>query len=101
MYIDAHRDGKRNRSELYARTNVDGAYKFANLAPGTYRVRETLPAGQVITSPASGYFDLNLRAGQTIAARRFGNAPAVGATSIEPIRFTSRFVGPRLIDDLV
>ncbi len=101
IYIDAHRDGKRNRAELYARTNVDGAYKFSSLAPGTYRIRETLPSGQIITSPTSGYFDLTLRAGQTISARRFGNAPVVGAMSMT-IRLTPIFVGPeRLIDGMV
>lgn len=102
VHIDAHKDGRRNRAELYARTNVDGAYKFTNLLPGAYRIRETLPAGQTITSPASGYYDVTLGAGKTIGGRSFGNAPAVGAMSVRRIDFRQVFAQQdRMIEDLV
>jgi uncharacterized protein YkwD len=82
VYIDTHKDGKRNRSELYARTNIDGAWKIANLAPGTYRIRETLPAGQVIVTPTSGFYEVNLGPGKTIGGRTFANAPVTARAMV-------------------
>jgi hypothetical protein len=107
MYIDGHRDGRRNRWELYARTNSTGAYKFTGLAPGVYRVRETLPSGQTIVSPAAGFHDVNLLAGRTASGRTFANASASQSAplSFAPSHsaFTSSSAGSsdRVIDGLV
>jgi uncharacterized protein YkwD len=102
IYIDAHKDGRRNLAELYARTNVDGAYKFTDLAPGVYRVRATLPAGQTITSPTSGFHEVTLGAGKIVGGRRFGNAPAAAAMSLRTFQFSSTTIErERVIEGLV
>jgi hypothetical protein len=86
IYLDSHKDGRRNRAEMYARTNVDGAYKFTNLLPGTYRVRQTPIDGMILTTPTSGYFDVTLAAGATVGGRSFGNvaSPGIMARRITP-----------------
>jgi uncharacterized protein YkwD len=73
LYLDTHRDGKRNKAELYARTNADGAYAFRNLAPGSYRVRQTLPAGHRLVAPTSGYHSVTLGPGKTLGGRNFAD----------------------------
>ena len=71
VFIDTHGDGKRNRSEMYTRTNADGAYAFRNIAPSTYRVRQTLPANYALVAPTSGVFTVKLGAGKTATGNNF------------------------------
>jgi hypothetical protein len=89
VHIDAHRDGRRNNAELYSRTNADGAFRFLNLAPGTYRVRPTLPAGMTPIAPASGYQDVVLGAGRIAGGRNFAAAATASAMALTPIVFSS------------
>lgn len=54
-----------------ANTDSSGNYRFTNLAPGTYRVREISPSGfsQSTTNPA----DIVLASGATVSGIDFGN----------------------------
>lgn len=54
-----------------ANTDSNGNYRFTNLAPGTYRVREISPSGfsQSTTNPA----DIVLASGATVSGIDFGN----------------------------
>jgi hypothetical protein len=81
VYIDSHRDGRRNNAELYSRTNADGAYRFTGLGPGVYRVRETLPDATVLTTPAAGFYDVVLGAGRIVGGKSFANNAAPGTSS--------------------
>jgi uncharacterized protein YkwD len=81
VYIDSHRDGRRNNAELYSRTNADGAYRFTGLGPGVYRVRETLPDATVLTTPSAGYYDVLLGAGRIVGGKSFANNTAARVSS--------------------
>lgn len=73
VFIDTHGDGKRNKSEMYARTNADGAYAFRNMSPGTYRVRQVLPTNYALVAPSGGIFTVKLGAGKTATGNNFAN----------------------------
>ncbi len=57
-------------------TNSTGNFTFANLAPGSYIVTETLPAGVVVTDPANDSRPVALSSGQTATGVTFANLPA-------------------------
>src|SRR5207302_5807524 len=54
VYLDANNNGVLDSGEQTAATDSSGAYSFANLGPGSYRVRDVLPAGwtQTTADPA-------------------------------------------------
>src|SRR2546423_378528 len=77
LWLDADKDGVLDAGEPTALTDSAGNYKFANLAPGSYRVREVTSSGWRRTTPTSGYFDLTLTSGQNVTAKNFGNTQKV------------------------
>ena len=52
---------------------TNGAYSFNNLAPGTYTVKEVVPAGYVQTAPDSLVYTVPLAAGQIVTGDNFDN----------------------------
>jgi hypothetical protein len=61
-------------------TDANGAYTFAVLRPGSYTVREVVPAGWTETAPAAGAQTVSLSSGGTVASVDFGVSPANTAT---------------------
>ena len=45
MFLDANGNGVLDSGEATSATNVSGNFTFSNLLPGTYKVREVVPAG--------------------------------------------------------
>jgi hypothetical protein len=57
-----------------ATTNTNGAYSLAFLPDGTYHVQLEVPAGHVLTIPASGTAVITVSGGQMTGATNFGVA---------------------------
>ena len=59
--------------EKTATSNSSGVYTFSNLKAGTCRVRRgDLPKGYKLSIPSSGFYDLTLKSGQTLAGKDLG-----------------------------
>ena len=77
VWLDTDRDGVLDPTERTAITDSAGNYKFTGLWPGSYRIREVMPAGWRRTTPKYGYPELNVAAGQNITGYNFGNTQRV------------------------
>jgi len=73
VYVDANDNETLDTVEKSAITDTDGNYTIAGLVPGTHRVREVLKDDWRMTSPAEGFHEVTLTAGQDVAGRDFGN----------------------------
>ena len=62
VYLDKNNNGKLDAGEVFATTDATGKYLFATLTPGTYIVREVLPAGYRLDSPTTGFSSVNVTA---------------------------------------
>ncbi len=62
VYLDTNNNGKLDAGEPVATTDSTGKYVFVTLNPGTYVVREVLPAGYRIDSPAAGFSSVTVTA---------------------------------------
>ena len=71
IFIDANLNGLLDLGELSTVTNASGSYSFTNIGPGTYRVREVLPAGSTQTTPNP--IDVVANSGTNITGINFGN----------------------------
>jgi RHS repeat-associated protein len=80
VYLDQNQNGVRDPNETATQTAGTGAYTFANLAPGAYRVGLEPVVGRSTTSPALGVHAVTLTAGQSLTGLDFGSqaAPAGG-----------------------
>jgi hypothetical protein len=54
-------------------TAANGSFQFTQLAPGAYKVTETLQDHWMQTAPAAGHFLVNLGANETVNNLAFGN----------------------------
>ena len=72
VFIDTNFDGKFQAGEPNQLTKSTGAYSFANLGAGVYRIRVIAPSGNRQTSPASGYYDVAANGADIHAANDFG-----------------------------
>jgi hypothetical protein len=68
IFLDADKDGIWDSTERSLLTDASGKYTFKDLAAGTYRVRQVLPASWRRTAPSAGYFDLTLAAGASMTS---------------------------------
>jgi hypothetical protein len=72
VYLDANNNGILDPGEVSTVTSAsDGSFSFSNLLPGTYHVREVVPAGYSQTAQINS--DVNLTGGQNFAGVQFGN----------------------------
>ena len=51
VFLDANKNGARDKGETAATTDANGVYRFADLAVGTYTVSQVLPLGWSNTHP--------------------------------------------------
>ena len=73
VYLDSNNNSRWDEGEPQTLTAQDGTYRFANLPPGDYTVRETLPAGWTTTSPANAAYSVSSSSGTVAAERNFCN----------------------------
>lgn len=78
-FLDANANGiYDNGSDFRVLSDTNGAYTFANLAPGTYYISQMTPQGWARTLPKSPRtYIVNLADNQNLTGRNFGNV-AVG-----------------------
>ncbi len=81
---DANGDGLigGDESSFTTTTNVDGEYAFPTLAPGFYRVAETLEPGWVQTGPLAGVWQGELTTDGSIEDVNFGNMQLADASGV-------------------
>jgi len=80
VYLDTNNNGQLDPGELSTTTGSSGTYTFSDLLPGTYEVREVVPAGYVQTSPTNaGGLSVAVSAGQTAIGENFIVAPVTVA----------------------
>ena len=72
IFLDANRNGSLDAGEVNTSTDSLGGYSFANLGPGTYRVREVNQPGwtQTTANPA----DIIAVSGSNLSNINFGNS---------------------------
>lgn len=80
VFHDANNNGALDSGEPTAVTNSAGAYTFASLGPGTYRVREVLPSGWVRTTPNPAEF--TVMSGEAVTGIDFGDFRLVTISGI-------------------
>jgi Ice-binding-like/SdrD B-like domain/Domain of unknown function (DUF4214) len=80
VFLDANNNGVLDSGETRTTTDANGNYTFANLGPGTYRVREVGQSGwvQMTNNPAA----VIATSGANVTVRPFGEARV--ATLISP-----------------
>jgi protocatechuate 3,4-dioxygenase beta subunit len=66
----------------------DGSYSFGNLTPGQYAVIESVPGGDVLTSPAGGVDVVQLKNGQQVTGQDFDNFQTPVTGNVTGISFT-------------
>ncbi len=74
VYLDQNQNGRLDPDERSTLTRADGTYTFANLAPGSYTVREQNQDGWKQTAPAGGVQQVTVTANQVTDHVDFGNA---------------------------
>jgi hypothetical protein len=78
VYLDANDNGRPDPGEPQQRTSATGAYRFLGLAPGTYHVRQVLPAKYAQTTPLEEARTVVLGAGEIVAGQDFGSVLTSG-----------------------
>jgi uncharacterized delta-60 repeat protein len=81
VFVDSNRNGTLDSGELTAVTNASGGFVFTGLTAGTYQLRETVPAGYKVGTPAAGYVSETLVAGQTASGAVFGDVAYTPASA--------------------
>lgn len=71
VYLDLNHNGKRDSGELSTVANALGGFSFYHLAAGTYTVREIVPSGYSLTTPAA--VNVTLTGGAFNDGTSFGN----------------------------
>ena len=73
VYLDANNNGTLDPGETSTTTTGAGAYSFSGLTPGSYVVRQVVPAGYARTAPLAAATTVNVVSGQTAAGPLFGD----------------------------
>ncbi|HEV8604639.1 MAG TPA: SdrD B-like domain-containing protein, partial [Tepidisphaeraceae bacterium] len=77
VYLDTDNDGQLDPGETSLQSDAAGNYKFLNVHPGPYTLRQIAPATWLPTAPASGSYTVNLSSGQNATGFHFGAFPTV------------------------
>ncbi len=92
IYNDANNNSKLDNGELTTTTDSNGAYTLANLAAGSYKIREILQSGWLQTTPAKNYgWTITLGSNQQLIGKNFGTKQSTvtpaGTASISGFTF--------------
>ena len=82
VYLDTNKNGSPDSGEVSLLTDASGNFKFLNLSPGTYRVREVVPTGNVLVAPVLGFFDITVVGGQNSVGSLFADKASATPASI-------------------
>ncbi|HXT60638.1 MAG TPA: SdrD B-like domain-containing protein, partial [Pirellulales bacterium] len=77
VFIDKDGTGAPTANDPQTITDSNGNYTFSGLAPGNYTVKEVLPSGVTLTTPAQA---VTVAANQTQSGVNFGDKPAIAGT---------------------
>jgi hypothetical protein len=85
VYLDANNNGVPDPGEVSTVTGANGGFSFSNLVPGTYHVREVVPANYAQTARLGA--DVTLSPGQNATGVLFGNAQygSISGTQFEDV----------------
>ncbi|MDX6655938.1 MAG: hypothetical protein QOH62_731 [Solirubrobacteraceae bacterium] len=72
VYLDANDNGAKDVGETAVTTDGSGAYTFAAVAPGTFKVREVVPTGWTQSTPAAAH-TLTVTSRAALSAKDFGS----------------------------
>jgi serine-aspartate repeat-containing protein C/D/E len=88
IFLDANNNGVLDPGERSTVTDRNGNFTFANVGPGTYRVREVqqLVFVQMTSNPA----DIFVTSGANVSGIRIGNMPVVNLLTASKILLTGR-----------
>ena len=78
IFLDANNNGAFDIGERSTTTDINGNYSFANVAPGTYRVREVLPTG--FTQTTANPVDVVASSGTNVSGQLIGNFQLISIT---------------------
>ncbi|HEY7329530.1 MAG TPA: SdrD B-like domain-containing protein [Gemmataceae bacterium] len=73
VFIDTNGNGKLDSGEPFAVTDTSGVYTITKVPAGNIRVSEVVPSGLRVDTPASGFYNATLNAGQTLSNLNFAN----------------------------
>jgi hypothetical protein len=82
IYLDTNKNGSPDSGEAFLLTDASGNFKVLNLKPGTYRVREVVPTGQMLVAPATGFYDLTVVGGQNSVGSLFADKASAATATI-------------------
>jgi uncharacterized delta-60 repeat protein len=74
VFLDNNSDGVFDAGDVRALADSGGNYGFYGLAPGTYTVRQNVPAGYTLSTPATNPDVVTVTAGGSVSIN-FGEAP--------------------------
>lgn len=72
VFLDTDGSGTPDNKNPSTVTDANGNFTFSGIAPGSYTVKEVLPSGEVLTTPAQ---TVTVAANQTASGVIFGEAP--------------------------
>lgn len=77
VYADVNNNNVLDFGEPNAKADPTGRYVLQNVRPGAVIIREFVPGGWRVTTPAAGFYSLTLTSGQVTTGRDFGNTSIV------------------------
>lgn len=84
VYLDTNKDGKWKSDvtgpEPSALTDVNGNYTIVGVEPGTYTLREVVPASSKQELPTTLTYTVTVVGGKAVTKRNFANQPIPAAT---------------------
>lgn len=73
LFIDVDLNGVFDGGEPSTTTNINGAYTFTDLLPGTYRVYEVADSNWTVIYPTTRYFDVTVNPDENVTDVNFYN----------------------------
>ncbi|MFM2095624.1 MAG: hypothetical protein RIS70_2748 [Planctomycetota bacterium] len=73
LYLDANNNQKLDMGEQWVLTELDGSYRFEQLPPVHYSVRQVQGKGWTATTPVPDFYSIDLQESQQFDNANFGN----------------------------
>jgi endonuclease/exonuclease/phosphatase family metal-dependent hydrolase len=74
VYLDLNDNGVLDSTDPTYKVGSTGTYSFNYLPAGTFYIREVVPSGYTVTTPANDVFTTTITTGQAVTGANFGNA---------------------------